>query len=703
MADLIDRILRLLPSRGPLASIVFQRAALAVIVVGSVAFPLVVQTPPIDLQVGQPAPRTIRANRTVQFIDEAATEGAREQASAAVEPVMRFDSEAAPSAREDVGGFFEVAIATKATAVDATATAQLLEKRFGQFSAATMRTAAGMEITDLRAAQGSAEQLVTTLLSRRVPVSEMAGVSEQMSESVDRLAFPAPVQELIRTVLGEALRPTLVVDEDATVSARGVASDEVDAVVIVKQAGENIVQEGVIVTSDDLEIIRRLGLLEQSGSVGSLAALVAVAAMIIASVGAYLWRYDRPVWDSPKHLVIMATLFVGMVWTTRIVSWWRPEIPIYLMPVPLAAMLATLLLSAREGMLVAVATVLGAVLLGFASGASVVAALVWSLAGVVVVSFMTDRRKLFLVGAALVATGAALGFIATLASGVQASDAADAALWGSIGGTVAAILGYGLLPFFEHAFGVTTDVRLLELASPTQPLLRRLMVEAPGTYNHSVMAGNLAEAAAEAIGANPLLARVGAYYHDVGKLKRPGFFVENQAGGENPHDSTSPSMSALIITSHVREGLELASASKLPSEITDIIRQHHGTSLVSYFYNKAAEGDCPVYEADFRYDGVRPQSPESALVMLADSCEAAARTVRKPTPPRVEATVRGVIDGKVADGQLDDARLTLADIESVIKVYSRMLSAVYHPRVEYPPNCVRRAAHAHRDDEPPRS
>jgi len=316
---------------------------------------------------------------------------------------------------------------------------------------------------------------------------------------------------------------------------------------------------------------------------------------------------------------------------------------------------------------------------------------------------MNDRRSLFYVGAFLITSGAAIGFTTSLSAGAMLWDAGVMSMWGALGGLIAAILGYGLLPFFEYVFGVTTDVRLLELGNPAHPLLRELMVKAPGTYTHSLMTGNLAEAGAEAIGANPLLARVGSYYHDVGKLRRPNFFIENQAGQENPHDTTSPTLSALIITSHVREGLELAQEYNLPKEITDIIRQHHGTSVVTYFYNKASEGEASVQEADFRYGGERPTSREAALVMLADSSEAVARTVKKPTPPRIEAAVRKVVDAKVADGQLDDADLTLADIEKAILVYSRMLSASYHARVEYPEPAKGKVNHVRSHSDPSRS
>ncbi|MHB8804929.1 MAG: HD family phosphohydrolase, partial [Coriobacteriia bacterium] len=275
--------------------------------------------------------------------------------------------------------------------------------------------------------------------------------------------------------------------------------------------------------------------------------------------------------------------------------------------------------------------------------------------------------------------------------------------YGLVGGLITAVLMISLLPFFESVFGVTSDITLLELGSPSHPLLRRLMTEAPGTYSHSVMTANLAETAAEAIGANPLLSRAGAYFHDVGKVRRPAFFVENQAGGTNPHNATSPSLSARIITAHVREGVELAEEYRLPQEVVDIVREHHGTSVVAYFYDKASKKGGPVYEADFRYDGRRPHSPEAALVMMADSAEAAVRTLDTPTPARIEALLRSIVRGKIDDHQLDESRLTLHDIETVTLVYTRMLASVYHPRIEYPEPAEKKVENAGQYREPQRA
>lgn len=703
MASLFDRIKRGWPSSGPLASPLLQRVLLGLVVVASVTFPLVVQTPPLDLPQGAPAPRTVRAPRSVQFVDEAATKAAREQAAEAVEPVMRFDTQVAETAREQAEEFFELAIETRTKGETAVPPAAdpgagvrvIVADRYPELDPSLVTAAGGMTAAALLDAEQRAISLAENALGERLTETDIPEAAQQVREAAANLPFTAPQQRLVAAVVIAGLRPTLVIDEDATTAARQSAADAVESVVIARQAGENIVVEGEVVTAEDLQIIKRLGLLDQSGSPVSLVALVFLVAIMIAGVGAYIWRYDPSVWVSFRSLLVVAFLFVGMVWVTRAVMWWRPDVSIYILPVPLAAMLATLLISAREGLLVAVLASMAAVMLGFATGDTVAATMAWSLAAVVGVSFMTDRRRLFYVGSMLVAVGAAVGFIATIAAGVPFAEAVKTAGFGAIGGMLAAVLGYGLLPFFEHIFGITTDVRLLELANPSQPLLRELMTLAPGTYSHSVMTGNLAESAAESIGANPLLSRVGAYYHDIGKMRRPAFFVENQAGGVNPHDETAPSLSALIITSHVKEGIELGRKHNLPPEIIDVIREHHGTSLVSYFYNKATEGDTPVYEADFRYDGRRPHTPEAALVMLADSCEAAVRAVRKPTATRIEATVRKVVAGKLSDGQLDESGLTLAQIETVQQVYARMLASVYHPRVEYPNAVPRRPEHAH--------
>jgi len=255
-------------------------------------------------------------------------------------------------------------------------------------------------------------------------------------------------------------------------------------------------------------------------------------------------------------------------------------------------------------------------------------------------------------------------------------------------GILSGIIATGVVPLIEVMFSYTTDIKLLELGNLNHPLLKELVVEAPGTYHHSILTGSLVEAAAESIGANPLLAKVGAYYHDIGKIKKPLYFIENQRGSENKHDKLSPNMSSLILISHIKEGGEQAKDHRLGKVITDIIQQHHGTSLIAFFYQKAKEKENPaeatVDENDFRYPGPKPQTKEAGLVMLADAVEASSRTLNDPTPARIQGMVQKTINNFFTDGQLDECELTLRDIHLITKSFNRILTGIFHHRVEYP-------------------
>jgi hypothetical protein len=262
-------------------------------------------------------------------------------------------------------------------------------------------------------------------------------------------------------------------------------------------------------------------------------------------------------------------------------------------------------------------------------------------------------------------------------------------LWDSafafMGGIGSAVVTLGIAPLVEITFSYITDITLLELASLDRPILHRLMIEAPGTYHHSVVVGSLVEAAASEIGANPLLAKVGGYYHDIGKLKKPLYFIENQANGINRHDKLEPSMSSLILIAHIKNGVEVAKENKLGQPIIDTIRQHHGTSLISYFYERAKQrkGENSVKIDDFRYPGPRPQTKEAGLVMLADVVEAASRTLENPTPARIQGLVQNLINKVFSDGQLDNCELTLKDLHKIATSFNKILNGIHHHRIEY--------------------
>jgi putative nucleotidyltransferase with HDIG domain len=280
--------------------------------------------------------------------------------------------------------------------------------------------------------------------------------------------------------------------------------------------------------------------------------------------------------------------------------------------------------------------------------------------------------------------------IVMITDSIYSLDAVFSATSGFVGGILAGVIATGILPLLEMCFGFTTDIKLLELANLDQPLLRDFMVQSPGSYHHSVIISNMVEATAKAVHANPLLARVSAYYHDIGKMKKPLYFVENQQG-ENKHEKLAPSMSSLILIAHVKDGVELAKKHKLGQEIIDIIQQHHGTSLISYFYHKAKERmgmkggkSVEVKDEDFRYPGPKPQTKEAGLVMLADMVEAASRSLRDPTPARIQGMVQKIINNVFSDGQLDECELTLKDLHQIAKSFNKTLSGIFHHRIEYP-------------------
>jgi putative nucleotidyltransferase with HDIG domain len=273
------------------------------------------------------------------------------------------------------------------------------------------------------------------------------------------------------------------------------------------------------------------------------------------------------------------------------------------------------------------------------------------------------------------------------------------------GGLLTGIVALGLTPIMESLFSYSSNIRLLELLNLDQPVLKELMLIAPGTYHHSMVVGQMVEAAAETIGANPMLAKAAAFYHDIGKIKKPAYFVENQMGGDNKHEKLAPSMSSLILISHVKDGVDLARKHRLGESIADIIRQHHGTNLINYFFHKAktqATKPNQVKMEDYRYPGPRPQTKEAGLVLLADQVEAASRTLTDPTPARIQGMVQKIINNVFADGQLDECELTLKDLHHIARSFNKILSGIFHQRIQYPQAIDKKKLHEDIDKQPPK-
>jgi putative nucleotidyltransferase with HDIG domain len=493
-------------------------------------------------------------------------------------------------------------------------------------------------------------------------------------------------------ILNLVFRPTLVLNRLETDSLRRELRQSVDSVKDVVRANELIVGEHQVVTPDvhaRLDALRaELVARDLAGrSVPAVIGQFLTGVLVLSMFWLLLVLYRRESYVNLRHVLLFTAIFAiviaGAAMNSRFI-----HAGAELIPIPFAAMLLTALFSGRVAMLGA-ATL--AVLLASQSTYQMPSALYIAVIGGVAAAVgmrVVRRRTQILTTMAVVVV--AFG-VASLAVGMQQGWALEAigssALRGTVNAVVSAALVGVALPLFESLGRITTDVTLLELSDPMHPLLRRLATEAPGTYAHSIAMANLCEAACNAIGANGLLARVGCYYHDVGKLSKPQFFVENQAPGANPHDKLKPEASAQVIRSHIKDGIALAEEARLPEAVTAFIPEHHGTAEITYFLDRArARGSGEVAPEAFRYPGPRPRSVETAVAMLADGVEAALRVLEEPSPERLREAIDHLVRQRVDSGQLDDAPLTLSQLERVKEEFVRVLSGVHHNRIDYPAN-----------------
>jgi cyclic-di-AMP phosphodiesterase PgpH len=531
-----------------------------------------------------------------------------------------------------------------------------------------------------------------------VGMSEAAAMTAALSTHADE----APeVRQVIADIARKLLQPNLTFNKKETEDRKKKAEEAVKPVFFQVKRGEMLIREGERVRAEHLPKLKALASGKRRGDSVAAVAGTAMFVAIVVIFGLCYLRQFRPSlpWDSPS-LLLLALLLVGNILAVRafmVVAHALVEsfpivetgIILYALPVAAGGILVAIFFDFQVGVLFALMTSL---LIGILVRDNLVLA-VLALVGNLVASFRVQQYRQ---RSSILLTGLFIGLaniLVLIAFGLMSSNLftwprAYEALCGLLGGLLAAVVVSAVLPLLESLFKRTTDIKLLELASLNHPLLRQLIMQAPGTYHHSMLVGTLAEAGAEAIGANALLARVGSYYHDIGKMLTPEYFVENQAGRGNKHDRLSPSMSALIIMAHVKDGVKLAKEYKLPQRIIDMIPQHHGTNLISYFYNKAKELADPsvqqVHEGEYRYPGPKPQTREAAIVMLADKVEAASRVLAEPTPQRITGLVQRIVSNIFMDGQLDECDLTLRDIQKINDAFGRTLIAIYHHRVEYP-------------------
>lgn len=700
---------------------------------------------PVELELGSVAPVDVRAAATLQVGDPLATEERQRLAREEVPPVFAFDAFLSQELRQRLSrafGDMRAAVATLPAAEEPADFAERLERFERQL---------GVELRDEDAATLltfafplSVEEDVSALVKEAMSRWIVLGKAElpaagpilvartggdaadperiddlstivDVREAAERISIdaaqrlrdrPPHLLDLTVYLARELVEPNLRFDATATEGLRDRATEGAEPVVHTFLRGQIIVREGEVVSA---EVLRAIAAMQGGGRSYSpfahFAAMTALLMLCLVLVERFAERYVAHFRRRFNDLAAMNALLVLVAALAAALHGVGEGLGASISAVPASAW--TLLLPVSSGAII-LRTLLNA---ETAAGWSLVASLICagimdgnlyvaivyvlaSLAGAGGVESLRERSWMLVAGLRAGAVGLFVVLVLRVVAVASGSAAPESAvpllaelLFALLGGVVSGVLALGLAPLFE-SFGFLTEARLMELASLNHPLLREMIVKAPGTYHHSMMVGVLGEAAAEAVGANSLLVRVGAYFHDIGKMGKAQYFIENQRDGENPHDKLAPSMSALVIHSHVKDGIELGHEHKLPSSIIDLIPQHHGTSLVSYFYNKAMQQADPdrgeVRDTDYRYPGPKPLTREAGIMMLADAVEAATRSLKTHTPGALSQRVEQIVNRAIADGQLDECPMTLWDLRVVSDTFVRVLLGIYHSRIEYP-------------------
>lgn len=653
----------------------------------------------VPLRLNQIAPTDVISPRYVQYLDESATEQLRAQAAARIPKQYAQDLSAAAEAEREVHRFFATVRRAQrdAPSVQHGQPERVAGEEMGSaFSRQLVSDALALGAVVLNRLEAMTLTIVTQTMRQtlRDDGDDLGRARDQLGPRVAALLLPPAQARVVREVAGISLRPNRVFEGQATREARRREADAVEPIYHVISRGDVIIRRNERVTSDHIARLSALGLRSPQIDLQTAVCLSLICYGLVGLAGLYLYHFHRPIYRDPTRQMLLGIIAILGLLVYRVAG---TMLGLKLSGAQLgylgmisgtmAAMLAAVLLNPAVGLFLAT---FFSILIGLLVQNELrftIIALVSGFVGVHVVSNIRDRAGLVRAGALVsLANLITISLAHGVTSGDVVADLTVGLAWGVIGGLTSALLFAAFATMLERPFGVTTHLTLLELSDPNKPLLKRLAMEAPGTYAHSIVVGNLAEAAAEAIGADPLYSRVSSYYHDIGKIFRPHFFVENQQR-ENLHDRMTPSLSRLVVTAHVRDGVGLALRHRLPPPIIDIIREHHGTCLIRYFYHQAmisGEPDAPALEYQYRYEGPRPRTKESGIIMLADAAEAASRTLEKPTPGRIRELIERIVRDRLADGQLDDCELTFKDLEKIIASFTRSLTGMLHARIEYP-------------------
>ncbi len=634
---------------------------------------------------------------TVTYTSEIRTDEMRNQAASQVEKIYRVDSQVLENLKQQIETDFD-AIYTAATNNDLQSSDKLKvlrESLVGTYSDAQLRFILEITETDRTAIKDGLIELIANAMQPGVLAEQIDTLRQSILDSIKVLDFSDQSSDFLTAYFeGLHLEANKTYDAAATTAKIEKVMRDIAGVQVTVLSGEKIISRGYVVTAEQVEKLQYLGLQTKNFQGFSYLGLLLFMGLLYFIFWLYIRIYLPETRSRQVNLILIGVLLNLMLLICKLISLVsisdKAEVAAqigFLLPVAAFSMLFAVLMGRRISIF---ATIIMGICVGVIMHGELSYAFVAIIGGIVGV-FSTHRlnqRGQFVGSSVYIAAANVVAITAWgLLWDIKLQTLGVGILMGVGNGILSAILTTGILPFLENLFRITTIVRLLELSNFNHPLLKRLMMEAPGTYHHSILVGNLAEAAADAIGANALLVRVASYYHDIGKLKRPYFFIENQLPGENPHDKLAPTLSTLLITSHVKEGVEMLEEAKLPKEIIEIVREHHGTGILPYFYHKAqaqATDPSTVKKEDFAYPGPRPQTREAALVLLADSVQAAVQSISNPTKAQIEAKVKDIINIKEEEGQLFDCHLTFKDLGTIAQAFVMVLSGINHSRIDYP-------------------
>jgi putative nucleotidyltransferase with HDIG domain len=631
-----------------------------------------------DLKIGDRAPEDIRAPFAIE--DRLAYEAQLEESLGSMEAVYRVSPTVQITAKAKVSGYLDLVRDIKlrnnlreVSKIDELETVSPLE-----LSTDLHKLAIETTFSSLNTVEAISEDILTQMLAQGIREDELDYQLLEIDDVVASLNLEEGEQLLVSNILKGAIEPNEFVDTIATERQMEILRETISPVIIEKN--EIIVHKGETIGSEQMRIMElaKLGTGETSSWTIYLGIVIQLMLPLLAMI-LYI-KYFNPEILKGRLVYLMFTLFM----ISLILGGAMEALTPYLIPSAFNAIIATLLVGPGIAIISNMVLVYMLHFLWSIPGELAIIMIIGNSAGIILLLHRNQRHRVLLNGIYM----GAISFLFYLGYYFLGDIGTRDLLFNGgaliIGGLVSGVVSLGTLPLWENVFKVLTPLKLMELTDPNQPLLRRLFAEAPGTYHHSLIVGNLSEAAAASIGANPLLAKAGAYYHDIGKLKRPSYFKENQFGIENPHDSMEPIQSSEVIISHWEDGIKLGRENKLPSEIMDIIDQHHGNTLISYFYHKAAEEGNTLPEGRFRYGGQKPKTKEATVVMLADSVEAAVRSLKDMNESAIEEMVGKIIKGKIEDGQLDQSPITTKDMNMVRKTFISVLKGIYHERIEYP-------------------